>query len=30
MRTVSKGKLEATGTSAEGWGKDRKAQFFWE
>jgi peptidoglycan-associated lipoprotein len=30
MRTVSKGKLEAVGTNAEGWAKDRKVPFFWE
>jgi peptidoglycan-associated lipoprotein len=30
MRAVSKGKLEATGTSEVGWSKDRKVQFIWE
>jgi peptidoglycan-associated lipoprotein len=30
MRPVSKGKLEATGTTADGWAKDRKAVFVWE
>jgi len=30
MRTVSKGKLEATGSDEAGWGKDRKVLFIWE
>ena len=30
MRTVSKGKLEATGYDESGWRKDRKVVFIWE
>jgi peptidoglycan-associated lipoprotein len=30
MRTLSKGKLEATGMSEPGWAKDRRVDFFWE
>ena len=30
LRTVSKGKLEASGTDAAGWAMDRKVQFIWE
>jgi peptidoglycan-associated lipoprotein len=30
MRTLSKGKLEASGTDEQGWAKDRRVQFVWE
>jgi peptidoglycan-associated lipoprotein len=30
MRTLSKGKLEATGASEPGWAKDRRVDFIWE
>jgi peptidoglycan-associated lipoprotein len=30
LRTLSKGKLEATGTNETGWSKDRHANFAWE
>jgi len=30
LRVVSKGKLEATGTSEAGWARDRKVDFIWE
>lgn len=30
MRTLSKGKLEATGMSEPGWAKDRRVDFIWE
>ena len=30
MRPVSKGKLEATGTDAASWARDRKVKFVWE
>ena len=30
LRSVSKGKLEATGTDESGWALDRKASFIWE
>lgn len=30
MRAVSKGKLEATGSSESGWARDRKVVFIWE